>query len=189
VALDGKAGKVLWRQPAGGRVDPVMALNVEHGVLITSYHFRAKGHTDPRGGPLVAMRCSDGKELWKVAKESHGSYPMIVGDTLYTLPKARDLSTGKERIDPGTGKPWSFIRTFGHNCGDYAASRNLIAFRSSSFACVNLLNFHGAEEFFGNVRPGCQINAVPAGGLLLMPEGAPCGCAYNKAWVALQGAE
>ena len=187
VALDGKTGTVLWKQSAESHTAPVMALSAEHGVLVRSYHFRSKGHTGR--GTLVAMRCSDGEVLWRVDKESHGSYPMILGNTLYTLPNARDLLTGKERTDSGAGKRWTFIRTPGHWCGDFAASRNVITFRSSSLSYVNLLNFRGTEEFCGNVRPGCQINAVPAGGLLLMPEGAPCGCAYNKAWITLQGAD
>lgn len=188
VALDGATGRVLWKQPAGGLAGPVMALSVEHGVLVRSYHCRSK-NPQTGNGPLVAMRCSNGEVLWKIDKEAHGSYPMIIGDTLHTLPNARDLLTGKERTDSRTGKRWAFIRTLGHHCGDYAASRNVITFRSSSLSYIDLLDFRGVEEFFGNVRPGCQINAVPAGGLLIMPEGAPCGCPYNKAWVALQGAE
>ncbi len=187
VALDGKTGSVLWKQPATSQGAPVMALSVEHGVLVQSYHMRPKGGRIGTG-LLVAMQCSDGKELWKIEKEHHGSYPFIVGDTLHTQPHARDILTGKARTNPATGETWCWKRTHSKSCGDLASSRNIVAFRGSSLAYINLRNYL-QTEYFGNVRPGCQINAVPAGGLLLMPEGGPCGCAYNKAWVALQGVE
>ena len=41
---------------------------------------------------------------------------------------------------------------------------------------------------FGGIRPGCWINVVPAGGLVLMPDATDlCTCSYLiKASIALQ---
>ncbi len=41
---------------------------------------------------------------------------------------------------------------------------------------------------FGGMRPGCWINAIPAGGLLLVPDATSgCACGYlNRAWIALE---
>ena len=43
-------------------------------------------------------------------------------------------------------------------------------------------------ENYGGLRPGCWINAIPAGGIVLVPDAtAGCQCSYlNRAWVALQ---
>ena len=42
--------------------------------------------------------------------------------------------------------------------------------------------------FYGGVRLGCWINAVPAGGMVLVPDATTgCKCSYlNQAWFALQ---
>jgi hypothetical protein len=44
---------------------------------------------------------------------------------------------------------------------------------------------------FGGVRPGCWINSLPVGGLVLVPDAsAGCQCSYqNRSWVALEGSE
>ena len=44
------------------------------------------------------------------------------------------------------------------------------------------------NEDFGGIRPGCWINAIPAGGMVLVPDGsAGCRCSYqNKTWLALR---
>ena len=41
---------------------------------------------------------------------------------------------------------------------------------------------------FGGIRPGCWINVIPAGGLVLMPDSTTgCKCSYlNTATIALQ---
>ena len=41
---------------------------------------------------------------------------------------------------------------------------------------------------FGGVRLGCWINAIPAGGLVLVPDAsASCTCSYlNQSWFALE---
>jgi hypothetical protein len=55
---------------------------------------------------------------------------------------------------------------------------------------VDLTRSAGTENF-GGVRPGCWINAIPAAGLALMPDGsAKCACSYQMhSWLALQPQE
>jgi hypothetical protein len=45
-------------------------------------------------------------------------------------------------------------------------------------------------ENYGGIRPGCWINAIPAGGLVLVPDASSgCRCSYlNQAWIALSPA-
>jgi hypothetical protein len=43
-------------------------------------------------------------------------------------------------------------------------------------------------ENYGGIRPGCWVNAIPAGGLVLLADAASwCTCSYlNQATIALQ---
>jgi hypothetical protein len=49
----------------------------------------------------------------------------------------------------------------------------------------------GKTENYGGIRPGCWINAIPAGGLVLLGDAASwCTCSYlNQATVALEPVE
>lgn len=60
-------------------------------------------------------------------------------------------------------------------------------FRPGTLGYADLLRGKGTENF-GGLRPGCWINAIPAGGLVLLPDyTSRCVCSYlNKATVALQ---
>jgi hypothetical protein len=66
----------------------------------------------------------------------------------------------------------------------------LLLFRSATLGYKDLSREAGTENF-GGIRPGCWINAIPAGGLVLVPDAsAGCRCSYqNRSWMALQGSE
>ena len=88
----------------------------------------------------------------------------------------------------GDDQPFDFTRSYG--CGQIAASKNLLLFRSATMSYKALTRDAGTENF-GGVRPGCWINTLPVGGLVLVPDAsAGCKCSYqNRSWVALQGSE
>ena len=60
-------------------------------------------------------------------------------------------------------------------------------FRSGTLGYLDLSRDAGTENF-GGMRPGCFINAIPAGGLVLAPDGSSkCRCSYQmRAWFALR---
>jgi hypothetical protein len=60
-------------------------------------------------------------------------------------------------------------------------------FRSATLGYIDFVR-QGKVENYGGIRPGCWINAIPAGGLVLMPDAsAGCVCSYlNQAWFALE---
>ena len=62
-----------------------------------------------------------------------------------------------------------------------------MVFRSATLGYFDLDLNRGTEEF-GGIRPGCWINVLPVGGLVLAPDGAAgCVCSYpNQAWMALR---
>lgn len=91
------------------------------------------------------------------------------------------MLTGEER-------PFELKRSYG--CGQLAGSKNMLLFRSATLGYLDLTRGSGVENF-GGIRPGCWINALPVGGLVLVPDAsAGCSCSYqNRSWMALTGDE
>ena len=129
------------------------------------------------GGRMSAFRASNGKRLWDI-EASYASRPILNDSTIYAQPGAWDLHTGLQ-------KDFNFERSYG--CGIIAGAKNLLAFRSATIGYRDLLSGKGTENY-GGIRPGCWINTIPAGGLLLVPDAtARCICSYLiKANIALQ---
>ena len=97
---------------------------------------------------------------------------------IYTDQNAWELLTGED-------VPWQFKRSYG--CGQIAASKHLMVFRAATLGYMDLTRDVGTENF-GGIRTGCWFNAIPAGGLVLVPDGSSkCACSYQmQAWLALQ---
>jgi len=107
---------------------------------------------------------------------SHGEqdhHPVIVGDTLYCEPYAYDLHTGK----PLTNWPWR--KEHRRGCGTMSASASSLFFRQANPTMFDLEK-NQYSKVTTITRPGCWINMIPAGGLLLIPE-ASSGCTCNFA--------
>lgn len=184
VALDARTGKVRWKQsvdlkdcgganPAAIYSEGVLAI---FGVYLDGHYWQQffAGEFDSRR--VTAISGDDGKVLWSKAI-GYRVRPLVIGDTLHAEPWAYDLKTGepRTRVHPVTGEvgPWQFSRT-GHHCGCPSASPGCLFFRSYCLGFYDLVSDSGTTHF-GAQRPGCWINFIPAGGLLLMPE-ASAGC-------------
>ena len=166
VALDAATGKVAWETDAGigGRTELWLA----DGVLVAT-----------GSGGMSGYEASTGKSLYN-RQVAMRRFPVIVGDTIYGEPAAYDLHTGEPllRKDPFTAAetPWSFSRSYG--CGSVSACPNLLLFRSGTLGMCDLAGDSGIHNF-GGVRAGCHVNAIVAGGLVLMPPGdASRTCSY-----------
>jgi len=104
--------------------------------------------------------------------------PIVIdGDVIYAEGGAWKVKTGEE-------VPFEFHRSDG--CGQISACTNLMLFRSATLGYLDLTRTAGVENF-GGIRPGCWFNAIPAGGIVLMPDGfAKCVCSYQtRGWIAL----
>ena len=133
---------------------------------------------------MTAYSPDDGKALWTVTRKQpmhHCSAfvraPVITRKWIYDEPHAYDLRTGRPRMGGPEGKPWQWAA--GRGCGTVSAAENMLFFRTGAPA---LFDPTGAGEVhtFGGIRPGCYINIIAAGGLVLMPEASSgCGCPYN----------
>jgi hypothetical protein len=116
--------------------------------------------------------------------------PAIVGDAIYWATSAFDLRSGKKLA-------YALSRSYG--CGSVSASQSMLFFRSGTIGYVDQNAPRANKEKittadiqnFGGIRPGCYINIVPAGGIVLVPDtSSSCSCSYfNQCWLALQPAE
>ncbi len=176
VALATQTGEVLWRN-TNDIYGTVCLLSTEHNKLVMSFQPTRFRLASELGGRLTCFDLSTGERTWE-RQASYTSRPMINGQTIYAEGGAWDLLTGEERA-------FDFQRSYG--CGILASAKDLLVFRSATLGYFDLTCDLGTEEF-GGMRPGCWINVLPVGGLVLAPDAsAGCVCSYpNQAWVALQ---
>ena len=197
VAIDSRTGEKLWENPVD--VTDCSEIGIGGGMLTLMYQndtlilcgANANGHYwrqfvagDFNRRRLVALSANDGYKLW--AKDANYRHrPIIVGDKVLAEPWMYDLQTGeqKTRKHPitGTDVPWSMMRT-GHHCGMLtAADSGMVMFRSGYTGFMDLNQDAGVRHFAGH-RLGCWINAVPANGLVMIPEAsAGCVCLFSIA--------
>lgn len=180
VALDLQTGEVIYRNKVDLTNCRLIAyLNYADEVLLLS------------GGEYVenklwyyfyGMDAATGRERWHRSHDSgydpgggHGEqnrHPTVVGKTVYTYPYAYDLKSG----EPVEG--YAFSRD-GHGCGGVSASAHALFWRGGNPTMRDVRN-HGSSRKINHVsRPGCWINIIPAGGLVLIPEASSgCTCAF-----------
>jgi len=175
LAMDSKTGRVIWERK-DDVYGTVLAFSKEHKALMMSYQptrFRLDSEV---GGRISVFDLYEGRPLWEV-KANYQSRPMINDRTIYAQGGAWDLLTGKPQ-------PFNFKRSYG--CGILAGSRNMMLFRSATLGYFDLEK-NNAIENYGGMRPGCWVNALPVGGVVLVPDAsAGCRCSYlNRAWIAL----
>ena len=175
VCLDAATGVVKWRND-DDVFGTVLAFSTRHEALLMSYQPTRFRLDSEIGGRIRVYRASTGKPMWE-AEADYASRPMINNRTIYAQGGAWDLLSGKPQ-------PFQFSRSYG--CGILAGSQDLLLFRSATLGYFDLKSNDKIANF-GGMRPGCWVNALPAGGIVLVPDAsAGCRCSYlNKAWVAL----
>jgi outer membrane protein assembly factor BamB len=194
VALNATTGKQLWAQAVdvtdcsdigigGGKLtlmykDDVLVLC---GANANGHYWKQFVSGEFKQRRMVALSAKDGGKLWsKDANYRHR--PIIIGSKIIAEPWAFDLTTGDTimRKHPVTGEqvPWSMYRP-GHHCGMLTGAPNMLMFRSGFTGFYDLYEDSGTQHFAGH-RLGCWINAIPANGLVMIPEaGAGCVCQFS----------
>ncbi|NNE91283.1 MAG: PQQ-binding-like beta-propeller repeat protein [Verrucomicrobiales bacterium] len=196
VALDARSGEKKWEKAVD--VTDCSEIGIGGGKLTLLFHnnvlllcgANANGHYwkqfmagEFSKRRLLALSGTNGEKLWS----KDGNYrhrPIIVGDEIIAEPWSFDLYTGNQKMrkDPITGEdvPWSMMRD-GHHCGMVAATPNMLTFRSRYTGFYDLEKDIGTKHFAGH-RTGCWINAIPANGLISIPESsAGCVCLFSIA--------
>ncbi|APZ91926.1 PQQ-binding-like beta-propeller repeat protein [Fuerstiella marisgermanici] len=197
VALDSRTGEKVWAKPVD--VTDCSEIGIGGGMLTLMYQndtlilggANANGHYwrqfvagEFSRRRLVALSAADGYKLW--AKDANYRHrPIIVGNRVLAEPWIYDLHSGEQQMrqHPITGEdvPWSMMRT-GHHCGMLTgADSGMIMFRSGATGFMDLEQDAGIRHFAGH-RLGCWINAIPANGLVMIPEAsAGCVCLFSIA--------
>lgn len=185
-ALDPLTGDVMWERPCSFPFQHIIFLSYsDETVLVTG--------TYNEGGSLYyglyAYDAANGDEKWITRflgmsirgnepaplNGSHGEqwqHPVIVNGTIYLRPYAFDLLTGEK-------KDYTAYRG-GHGCGGLTGSQNYLFGRGSTprMYPIDTTQTEGIQLTTVS-RPGCWLNMIPAGGLVMIPESSSgCTCSY-----------
>ena len=185
LALDIHTGEVLWKKPAGLQaLQHVIFLSyAKETLLVTGTKNVAIGGQQRVRYDLHAFDASSGDSLWNntqvpipdhILRGPHGEqvqHSAIVGDVVYNTGFACKLRTG----EPAGGWKWQKSE----KCGTISCSASCGFSRYSNPRMFQLKT--GQYTALTNVtRPGCWINIIPAGGLILIPEqSSGCTCEYS----------
>ena len=179
VALDLETGKETWRQPLEFPKEVQnSSLLCAQGRVILQYSRNEKTvRYDVR-----TFDAASGNLLWETSQDNrnrpggdHGEqdhHPVAIGNKLIIEPFAYNLKSG-QRL------PQYDLRRHGHGCGTMSASASSLYFRAGN-PTEYLLGQQKLRKITTVSRPGCWINIIPAGGLILIPE-ASSGCTCNFA--------
>ncbi|MBT7059316.1 MAG: PQQ-binding-like beta-propeller repeat protein [Lentisphaerae bacterium] len=171
-ALDLVSGQIQW-SVAPPSLAGKKRLQAIDGVVVAS------------GSGLAVYSADNGEELWADTRKGRSSMipPVLVDGTIYAYPGAFDLRTGaqKMRRHPLTGEPSPFLfHSQGKGgCAAVSGCTSTLFFRVGSIAFHDLKQDDGMH-WLGQQRPSCWMNIIPAGGLVMVPEGSSnCTCGYN----------
>ena len=186
-ALDIGSGNLAWSKPVKDRWELLLAdaflvaAGTGYSVFDAETGKQRWSNTIPPGSYDTYGVGIDHYQ-WSVALRDFPVIPpVIVNNTIVAPPRGFDLATGREkrRVNPLSGEA---IRAFGvgnGGCGTYSACPALLFMRSGSLGMYDMATDTGMH-WLGQVRPSCWINTLPAGGIVMMPEGASsCTCAYS----------
>jgi len=182
VALDLYTGKEAWRTPVDlSSLENVVFMSYADDTLVISGSRNAKieGADKPRVRyDLWAFDAPTGKPLWNstqtpvpdhILQGPHGEqvqHSAIVNGIIHNTGFACHLRTGK----PYEGWKWQKS----DKCGTLSASASCVF---SRFVTPRMFDIESGDylPLTSVTRPGCWINILPAGGLILIPE-ASSGC-------------
>ena len=187
VALDIRSGEVLWQKPVDlSRLEHIIFLNYAKETLVVTgtRNVELPGADKPRVRyDLWAWDAASGDQLWQstetpvpdhILEGPHGEqvqHSAIVGDVIYNTGIAVKLRTGEP------ADVWRWGKS--DKCGTISASAECMF---SRFSVPRMFDLASGEytELTSVTRPGCWINIIPAGGMVLIPEAsAGCTCYYS----------
>ena len=188
VSLANQGGRMRWKValPEG----LLRSRNILYLTQAGKYLVAVGSFLNETNDSTYEVACFDeanGRLIWQAAHDKgkpgetfHGEqvhHPVIMGDTLVVEPVLYELASGRPIVPQGSDARWLLSRP-GHSCGTLSASEQCLFFRAGNPTVLAL-----KEHLEGRVmpaklsptRPGCWINIIPAGGLVLIPE-ASSGC-------------
>jgi outer membrane protein assembly factor BamB len=186
VALDAITGNLVWKRPIdlSALEHAVFLSHADETLVITGTKNVSVPGSDKKRVryDLWALDPATGDPLWNstqtpvpdhILDGPHGEqvqHSAIVGGVIYNTGFALKLRSG----EPAPGWKWQKS----DKCGTSTTSASCIFSRFSSPRMFDLAS--GEHVSLTEVtRPGCWINIIPAGGMVLIPESSSgCTCSY-----------
>ncbi|HJN19152.1 MAG TPA: PQQ-binding-like beta-propeller repeat protein, partial [Armatimonadota bacterium] len=176
VALDVQTGEKQWEVPldvSPGNSVFYIAYAEQTALVVSSPHVMTYS--------MYAFDTANGDLRWAGESgyrpdrntDNHGGHmqhPVIIGGRIYQDPYDYDLKTGQ--------KGSITITRDGHGCGSLSAGADFLYGRGGNPRLYDPAAGGKSSAITHTTRPGCMINIVPAGGVLLIPE-ASSGCSCN----------
>lgn len=183
VALDKQTGRKVWEKQVDLPFEHVMHLSYANNTVLVLGTKNEAGH--PRYD-FYAFDANHGNLKWRNhyirtdqgINGDHGEqdqHPVIVENSIYLYGSySYDLQTGEK----GTYK----LNRGGHGCGTISGSMSYLFGRGGNprmYKITEVEHEETGEPLDYVNRPGCWINIIPAGGLVLIPEfSSGCTCSY-----------
>jgi len=166
VAVDLVTGRKVWEQPLKTTPGTVVFYMAHGNGTLALVSSSSKNYA------VYAFQDKDGQSVWDTSfpwtKDNHGGHmsrPAIVGNTLYVRPRVFELNSGSHRD----------LKIPGGGCGTYACTTGALFFRSGNVTVWD--REKGDTTKWARLRPDCWLSTIPAGGMLLSPEGGGgCSC-------------
>ncbi|MDP6356405.1 MAG: PQQ-binding-like beta-propeller repeat protein [Planctomycetota bacterium] len=186
VALNARTGGLNWKRELplrDSRHNFYIAFSQGKLVVVGSRNEKSSPKAKPTVHyDILVFDADTGALVWKATQDnrtkaggSHGEQdhrPVIAGDFLCCEPAVYDLHSGKRR-------EWGWKTNQRSGCGQISASSTSLFFRHRNPTMFDLKE-NTYSKITTSTRPGCWINLIPAGGLLLAPE-ASSGCTCDFA--------
>lgn len=186
IALDVYTGDVVWVREITLPFEHIAYLCGRDGILIASGSYNEDGRLYY---DLTAFDMSDGADRWLTKlpgmnirgtdftylDATHGEqwqHPVLAEDTIYLRPFAFCLETGEQQD--------YIVYRGGHGCGGLTGSAYYL-FGRGHVPRMYPMDESGSEgiPLTEVSRPGCFLNIIPAGGIIMAPESSSgCTCAY-----------
>jgi len=186
-ALDARSGKLLWRVPielASTFVNAVYMQGAGDFLVLTGTRVAEVKGRSLIQYRLIGLDANTGEVLWQndntpsqaeKIRGGHGEqtqHPAIVRGVVYGPGFARWLKTG----EPYTGWIWKKSP----QCAPLSASLNCAFSRQGGHPTVADFKTGKSRPLTYVTRPGCYLNILPAGGIVLIPEASSgCTCGYS----------
>ncbi|HQO34378.1 MAG TPA: methyltransferase domain-containing protein [bacterium] len=180
VALNLKTGEKVWEKRFEFPFEQIMYLSFADHVLLSVGSFNVGNHVHYG---LFTFDAKTGELKWNQKYDSgdgiggsHGEqwqHPVIIGNMIYSKPYAYNLHTGEKNS--------FYLDRGGNGCGTISGCNAYLFARGRNPRIYPAGNERTSGEPLTNItRPGCFINIIPAGGMVLIPESSSgCTCAFS----------
>lgn len=199
VCLDARTGDEIWRRDfPKTRITHSLFLATNDGHLVAVGSFTNELITKKEDGTeskrmqtwyeVLDFGAKDGALRWRRDHQNnvgghrgdHGEqvhHPVLHNGLLFTEPVAYHLDSGDRWNPDGGENPWYLAGRRG--CGTFSASATCLYFRNHNPIALPMTKGAKQTRITAVSRPGCWINILPVGGMVLLPEASSgCVCAF-----------